>query len=148
MYLKTILESDSLENKRIFSLPNGSFEKIILNDEIFAFEQVDYTKRREECFIESHRKYVDFQMIVSGIEQMEYIDIDKLTIDTEYDGEKDLIVYKLEEKTSKFLLQKADVAIFFPEDAHIGQAMYNEESLIHKAVVKVPINFLYGTFRF
>ena len=50
----------------------------MITDNIFALEQVFYTKDRKECFIESHKKYIDFQLILSGNEQMEYIDIDKL----------------------------------------------------------------------
>lgn len=138
-YFKQALDSNSEVNKRIFSLPAGSFEKVPLTDGIFALEQVFYTKDREECFIESHKKYIDFQLVLQGTEEMEYIDIDKLSVDKSYDDSKDLITYKLVDNTSKFVLQKADLAIFFPDDGHIGLPMHKEKSLVYKTVIKLPI---------
>ncbi len=138
-YFKQALDITSDIHKRIFNLPVGSFEKMTLTDDVFALEQVFYTKKREECFIESHQKYIDFQLILEGTEEMEYIDIDKLNIDKPYHVLKDLITYKMVDNTSKFVLEKADLAIFFPDDAHIGLPMYKEKSLVYKTVIKLPI---------
>lgn len=138
-YFKGALDAQSEVHKRIFSLNAGAFEKVNITDNIFALEQVFYTKRREECFIESHRKYIDFQLILSGVEQMEYVDIDKLEIENSYDESKDLIIYKLTDETSKLLLQSGDLAIFFPDDAHIGLPMFQESKLVRKTVIKLPI---------
>lgn len=138
-YFKQAINSTSDIHKRIFNLPVGSFKKVMITDNIFALEQVFYTKDRKECFIESHRKYIDFQLILSGNEQMEYIDIDKLEVKNNYDEEKDLITYKLVDNTSKFLLQENDLAIFFPDDGHIGLPKYKESELVYKTVIKFPI---------
>jgi len=138
-YFKQAIDKNSDIHKRIFNLPVGSFEKIIITDDIFALEQVFYTKDRQECFIESHKKYIDFQLILSGNEQMEYVDIDKLEIENKYDQEKDLITYKLAYNTSKFLLQKNDLAIFFSDDAHIGLPKYEKSELVYKTVIKLPV---------
>jgi YhcH/YjgK/YiaL family protein len=138
-YFKAALDAKSEVHKRIFSLNAGAFEKLQITENIFALEQAFYTKEREECFIESHRKYIDFQLILSGNEQMEYIDIDKLEIKNVYDAHKDLITYKLAQNTSKFLLQSGDLAIFFPDDAHIGLPKYEDSELVHKTVIKLPI---------
>lgn len=137
-YFKEAINKNSDTHKRIFSLPVGSFEKVKITEDIFALEQVFYTKERESCFIESHKKYIDFQLILSGNEQMEYIDIDKLKIKNFYDEKKDLITYKLVDNTSKFLLQANDLAIFFPDDAHIGLPMYINSELVYKTVIKFP----------
>jgi len=139
-YFKQAIHKESAVHKRIFNLPVDSFEKVNLTEEIFALEQVFYTKDREECFIESHRKYIDFQLVLSGSEQMEYIDIDKLEIDKDYDEQKDLITYKLIDNTSKFLLQENDLAIFFPDDAHIGLPKYQDSELVYKTVIKLPVD--------
>ena len=138
-YFKDAIDKNTSINKRIFNLPHGSFEKVNISDEIFALEQVFYTKDRKDCFIESHKKYIDFQLILSGNEQMEYVDIEKLTIENEYDEEKDLITYKLVDNTSKFLLQEKDLAIFLPDDAHIGLPKYKESELCYKTVIKLPV---------
>ena len=138
-YFKQSLTKDSEINKRIFSLPIGAFEKVEIADDIFALEQVAYTKKREDCYIEAHNKYIDFQLILSGNEQMEYIDIDKLEIDKPYDEKKDKKTYKLVDNTSKFLLQKEDLAIFFPDDGHVGRPKYEKIEIVHKTVIKFPI---------
>lgn len=138
-YFKQAIDENSEVHKRIFSLPVGSFEKVNITNDIFALEQVFNTKYREDCFIESHKKYIDFQLILSGNEQMEYVDIDKLEVDQSYDEQKDLITYKLLDNTSKFLLQDNDLAIFFPDDAHIGLPKYKESELVYKTVIKFPI---------
>lgn len=127
-------------HKRIFNLKEGSFERIDLTEDIFALEQVFITKDREECFIESHKKYIDFQLVLSGNEQMEYVDIEKLEIASAYNIEKDLTTYKLVSNTSKFLLQKEDLAIFFPEDGHIGLPKFEKSELVYKTVIKLPID--------
>lgn len=137
-YFKAAFDTKSEVHKRIFSLGAGAFEKVQITNDIFALEQVFYTKNREECFIESHRKYIDFQLILSGNEQMEYVDIDKLEVENEYDEKKDLITYKLTDKTSKFLLESEGLAIFFSDDAHIGLPMFQESELVHKTVIKLP----------
>lgn len=138
-YLKESLNDNTSINKRLVNLEVGSFKKDITIQECIVFHQSAITKKRYECFIESHKKFVDFQLIVNGSEQMEYVDIDKLKKKEMYNPDKDLIIYDDYEHTSKFLLQKSDIAIFFPDDAHIGQSMYIKESLINKVVVKVPV---------
>ena len=126
--------------KRIFNSPVGTFEKIAISENIFTLEQVFYTKDRENCFIESHKNYIDFQLIIQGNEQMEYIDIDKIEVQNEYDEKKDLITYKLVDNTSKILLQDNDLAIFFPDDAHIGLPKFKTSELVYKTVIKLPIS--------
>ncbi len=140
-YFQEALNNSSKIHNRIKSLPIGSFEKVILTKDIYALEQVFYTKNREECFIESHKKYIDFQLVISGNEQMEYIDINKLETKRYYNKQKDLITYKLVDNTSKFLLQEKDLAIFFPDDGHIGCPKYNEVEVVYKTVVKFPMEF-------
>jgi len=137
-YFLQALDVNSFIHKRIFDLPINSFEKIYISDEIFALEQVFYTKDREKCFIESHKEYIDFQLILLGQEQMEYIDIDKLMVDEKYDNIKDLVTYNMVDNTSKFLLEAQDLAIFFPDDAHIGLPKYKEQTKVYKTVIKLP----------
>ena len=141
-YLKKALDESSDVSKHLHALPLGTFEKHTLEDGVFAFLQVAHTKSLETCFIESHKKYVDFQLLVAGSEEMGYIDIDKLQIDTPYNKSTDLITYKMQKNFSKFVLEPQDLAVFFPEDGHIGLAKYKTESLIRKVVVKVPVELM------
>lgn len=139
-YFNEALDVNSKVHQRIFNLPVGAFEKVDITEDIFALEQVFYTKNRDECFIESHKKYIDFQLVLSGNEQMEYIDIDKLEVKTAYDEEKDLIIYKQINNTSKLLLQSGDLSIFFPDDAHMGLPKFEKSELVYKTVIKLPVD--------
>jgi len=138
-YFEKAIDKNSSINNRIMNLPVDSFNKIEIDDNIFALEQGFNTKNREECFIESHKDYIDFQLVLYGNEQMEYCDIDKLKIKKDYDFDKDLTIYHLSDDTSKFLLQKNDLAIFFPEDGHIGQSKFKEIEIVYKTVIKFPV---------
>ena len=144
-YLKKALDESSDVSKHLHALPLGTFEKHTLEDGVFAFLQVAHTQNIETCFIESHKKYVDFQLLVAGSEEMGYIDVDKLEVDVPYDEAKDLITYAMQENFSKFVLEAQDMAVFFPEDGHIGLAQYKTKSLIRKVVVKVPVKLLTDT---
>lgn len=146
-YFTQCLMTDSIENRRINQLKVGAFDKYYLTSDIFAIEQVFITKNRDECFIESHKEYIDFQMVINGNEQMEYTDINKLSTSNLYDKDKDLTIYNMSENMSKILLSKGDIAIFFPDDAHIGLPMYKQEELVRKTVIKLPIKYLKRGFK-
>lgn len=139
-YLVAALTNKNEVSERLKKLPEGSFEKVDLDKSIFALEQVFYTKDRTECFFESHQKYIDFQLIVEGVEQMEMTNSSLLTKTNEYNHEKDLISYKFTDNASKLLMKPGDIAIFFPKDAHMGLGKYHQPSLVRKTVVKYPID--------
>ncbi len=139
-YLQSVNKTDSEDRKRIFDLPIGSFEKYDLGSGIFALEQSYMTKDRSECFWETHRKYIDIQVHLDGIEQMEHVDFSKLKVKFDYDETKDLIVYEDIEISNKIVMQASDIAIYFPNDAHMGLPMYeNQSSRIFKTVIKFPV---------
>lgn len=140
-YLKKALDPESSIHKRIMNYSVGSFEKVNISENIFALEQVFTSKDSKDCFIESHKEHIDFQLVISGIEQMEYIDIDKLDVKNPYNALLDLIVYKPCDITSKIVLQKGDLAVYFPDDGHIGMPKYKKAGLVYKTVVKLPIKY-------
>ncbi|WP_420316818.1 YhcH/YjgK/YiaL family protein [Ekhidna sp.] len=142
-YLSEALSENSTIRKRIFSRHLGAFEKVALTEDIFALEQVFETKNRDNCFWESHLKYVDFQLNLSGVEQMEFCDIQKMSILEQYDTQKDLIIYRDLEWSNKFIMQAGDLAVYYPEDAHMGLPWYERKKCkVYKTVVKVPLNLL------
>lgn len=138
-YFQQALNKESDVHNRIQNLPLGAFEKVELSDGIFAIEQKFNSKDRSECFLESHIKYIDIQLIVTGEELMECCDINKCTVKDKYDGEKDLITYKDFNKMNKILLQSGDFAIYYPQDIHLGCQMVKTPTLCTKTVIKMPI---------
>lgn len=140
-YLEKASRLSTAENLRLMSYPVGAFEKIQLTGGCFALEQVYKGRERTECFFESHRSYIDLQFIVCGEEFIELVDIG-LTPFAPYDIEKDLLKYGLLPNvfSSKIILRKNDIGIFYPEDVHMPCLKKTDsESFIVKTVVKVPV---------
>lgn len=138
-YLTKVLDKRTEENKRLNSYDLNVFEKIDLDKNNFALEQTYFSKDREKCFFESHRKNIDVQFILEGEEIIEVDNIQNLNVNFEYDESMDLIKYDDSSFSSSIKLKKGDIAIFFPDDAHMPGIKINESKKIIKTVVKVRI---------
>lgn len=138
-YLEKVLQAGTEENKRLLSLPLDAFEKEDLNSSNFALEQIYNSKERARCFFESHKQYIDVQFILDGEEIIEVVDVNNLQINFKYNEEIDLIKYKDTSSASQIKLRKGDVAVFFPEDAHMPCLQMDESVKIVKTVVKVAV---------
>lgn len=138
-YLDKVLKEGSIENERLVSLSLNAFEKVDLDENNFGLEQVYLSKQREQCFFESHQQYIDVQFILEGEEIIEVCDSSLLEISTPYNKEMDLIKYKDIKQSSCVRLSKGDVAIFYPEDAHMPCVCIDNCVKIIKTVVKVRV---------
>ncbi|NID07993.1 DUF386 family protein [Helicobacter pylori] len=145
-YLKEVMQKGSGANQRVLNLdPNTEFQTP-LGHGIFSIEQsycLEHARESEKGFFESHRQYVDFQLIIKGVEGAKVADINRAVIKTPYDEKRDLIVYEPVSEASFLRLNAGMLAIFLESDAHAlrfyGESFekYREEP-ISKAVVKVP----------
>lgn len=71
---------------------------------------------------ESHRKKIDFQLVVSGTEGFALLDHESSTISEPYNEKKDVTHYKyVIEKTHFFDVKGGNFVIFFPSDWHIAK---------------------------
>jgi len=139
-YVADLLDSNSTAFKRLGKIPAGVTERVDLEGGSFALEQVYYAKPRPDVFLESHRKYIDVQVIVAGIERMEVSDINRLTVSQAYLEERDLIKYTDTIATSHLRMEPGNVAIFFPVDGHLSTLLPEAGAvLVRKSVVKVPV---------
>ncbi len=138
-YLEEVSKEATKENRRLLSLHVNVFEKVNLDEENFALEQVYYSKEREECFFESHRQYIDVQFILEGEEIIEVANTNALTETFSYDKNMDLIKYNDTLNASSILLSKGDVAIFYPQDAHMPCLKVSQNQKVLKTVVKVKV---------
>lgn len=138
-YLVKVLDESTEENKRLNSYDLNVFEKIDLDENNFALEQTYFSKDRDKCFFESHRKNIDVQFILEGEEIMEIDNIKNLNVTFQYDENMDLIKYGDSNFSSSIKLKKGDIAIFFPDDAHMPGIKINESKKIIKTVVKVTV---------
>lgn len=129
-----LLESGELESRQ-----DGRYE--FEGDELYCLVLHYPTKPLDEGRLETHRKYIDVQYMVSGAELMGYTPLsDKLEVAEEYDPEKDFIFYEAPEEMSIIDLRERMFAVLFPDDAHMpGRHMDTPED-VFKIVFKVRVD--------
>lgn len=97
------------------------------------------TKDISECHFESHKKYVDIQIMVEGAELMDLTDISRMNIKQDYNSETDFMLWNEPERFTRTTLQKGDYIIIYPETAHRGAIKMEKNSNVLKIVGKVKI---------
>ena len=140
-YLTQAVTSNTDINTRILSMDCDQYEKIEITSDIFAIEQSYNTKKPEDSLFESHIKYIDIQLLISGEEVIEVVHTDLLKIDSEYNEENDYSLYEVGPDSSKIIMKKGDFSILFPVDGHMpGMQIGKEPQQVFKTVVKVPFS--------
>lgn len=138
-YLDEVTRSGSEANKRATSVPVGESQRIELGDGIFALEQAYNTKARTDGKWESHRKFIDVQVILVGVEIMEVCEISRLKQTQDLTPGKDMIFYGDTIEGSAIRLNSGEAAILFPPDGHKPGIRVDQPTLVRKVVVKVPV---------
>lgn len=127
-YAKSFVPSQVKDGS--YTLANG----VIANVMTYTTKPVEFT-----CF-ETHRKYIDVQVIIYGDEIMAVDDIQKMinTVCAEYDDKNDVTLYDYNGGTI-CVLKSGNVITLKPEDAHRGAIKTSNPRLTRKIVFKVPI---------
>lgn len=111
--------------------------------EIYAIVSTYQTRMQEQCILETHRKYVDIQTLLSGRERIEAQPGEGLVIETAYDETKDVEFYKHTPGQTHIEMRPGTFALFFSQDAHMPGLMMSEEpELVKKVVVKIKADLL------
>ncbi len=118
------------------ALTKGKYE--IDGTDIFAivneYDTIDITGEQ----MESHKKYIDIQYMVSGEEQIGHDFLVSQTPSKAYDTEKDFMLFA--EKPSFFTrLAQGTFAIFFPTDLHMPNLKVDASIPVKKIVIKVSV---------
>ncbi len=109
----------------------------IEGDRMYALVQQYTTKPREQGRWEAHRRYIDVQYVVAGIETMGRSDLTRLTVTDPYSAGKDCVLLAGD---GDFLTARAGTFIvFFPEDAHMPCLDSGAPAQVRKVVVKVAV---------
>ena len=109
-------------------------------DEGFFYNVIEYdTTGDTDKPYESHRKYVDIQMLIAGEELMQVVDINRLQIAVQYNSLIDCTLYKPIENPASILLRPNSVLVLYPKDAHRTISFNGHLSQIKKIVGKVRI---------
>lgn len=114
-------------------------KKQIVNENFYYTIQSYMTKPSNECKLESHRKYVDIQIIILGNEAMDIADISRLHIQDVYDEERDIMFWKEPKRMARTTLREGDTIVLYPENAHRGAVSVADSEKVIKIVGKVKI---------
>lgn len=113
-------------------------------DDLFAGVSSYNTKARNAAKLETHRKYVDIQVLISGSEIFEVFQKQELTVSEPYNPEKDAEFYQVPaEPCAQITMNPGQFIVFFPEDAHMPCLMTgNMPGPVKKVVIKLAADLL------
>jgi YhcH/YjgK/YiaL family protein len=125
------LQSDDLRHA-------GPGRHELKGSDVYALIQSYNTIPHELGKWEAHRRYIDVQYMVSGVEAIGHADLDSLTVTEPYDADKDVLF--LSGRGDVFTISDGMFALFFPHDAHMPKLTIDKPDLVHKIVIKVRVD--------
>lgn len=112
--------------------------KYLIDEEnVFANVQQYVTKSSNENKWETHRKYIDVQLIISGNENIGYAPFDTLTLVDDFKAENDIAFYEGPKNYTDITLSEGMFAIFYPEEGHLPCCITETASTVKKIVFKI-----------
>jgi biofilm protein TabA len=119
-------------------------KRLIQGEVLYAGVDCYETKSRDTAKLETHRKYVDIQVLLSGTETIEIFPKKALTVNQPYNPEKDAEFYQVPAKSpATVTLTPGQFLVFFPEDAHMPCLMTGSSPQpVKKVVIKVAVDLL------
>ena len=139
LYIEKLQNKNSNEYKSISNTKVDECNKIVLDENCFVLEQSYITRDKKDCLYESHKKYIDIQYMFEGDEIMEVKNVNNLEISKEYDETLDYAKYFQSKESSSLLIKESEMAIFYPNDAHMPCIKIDENKKIIKAVFKIAV---------
>ena len=123
-----------LQRPDLKTLPVDKYE--IDGERVYATVVKDFGRKKGDARLETHREYIDIQLVLAGTDTMGWKPLQACTTPAgAYDQDVDLQFY-LDPPDAWLATGSGNFAIFFPEDAHMP--MVSPEQL-HKIVVKVAV---------
>lgn len=139
---KKIIQSrvdEALKYLRDLKITKADIGKHIVDQNFFFIVQEYVTKLESEFKLESHREYIDIQLIVNGCEAMDLSDISRLNILEEYSAVNDVLLWEAPERMMRVTLKKGDYIILYPENAHRGAVRLGKEEKVLKIIGKIRL---------
>lgn len=114
--------------------------KYWVNKDVFCNVETYVTTDKESKRYESHKHYIDVQLVIAGCEIISVRNVDGLTICETYDCNRDISFYLGDNDGEDVLLESGDAIILGPEDGHMdGIYAYGKRNdYVKKAVFKIP----------
>ena len=120
-------------------LSDGTYE--IDGKRVFAMIQSYRTKQQtQEMMFEAHKKYIDLQYIVNGIEKIRWAKLDKVDlVEERYSSGGDIAFYE-GNVMFDFTLTKGTFLLLYPEDAHLPGLSVQKDINVRKIVFKIQVD--------
>lgn len=110
-------------------------------NEGFFYNVIEYDTTEEvDKPFESHRRYVDIQLLIAGEEVMQVADVSRLQASVLYDSNKDCSLYKSIRFSASILLRPNSVMVLYPKDAHRSIAYMGKTCKVKKIVGKLRLS--------
>lgn len=103
---------------------------------IYALVQEYDTKLKEEGKWEAHRRYIDLQYVVKGVEGIGYANINHIQQGI-YDDSKDFL--PLQGEGDLVTVHSGSFVLLFPEDAHMPGMAIGASACVKKIVLKISL---------
>ncbi len=148
---------DTIDNTRLYIGLHAGFAKAfeILTDKTLAKKQdgkysvdgdkIYYTIQRyttkplNEGNLEAHRKYIDIQFLLEGVEILGYAPLKGLTTAEVYNPQKDIAFFNTPKEITKVKLEPGLFCILFPDDAHLPCRQLAGPAEVRKVIIKIQI---------
>jgi biofilm protein TabA len=139
-YVEELFRPGSPAHARVKAIAAGDTVKTDLAGGAYVIEQAYETRLRADGFFESHRRFIDVQVVFEGEEAMEVADIARMTVKQPYNEKRDLIIYEDSTESSLLRVHAGQAAVFFPNDVHMPTLRVRAAGVnVRKCVVKVPV---------
>jgi len=129
----------------LLSLDADAEEKrhALQGDDIYAAIESYDTQLPSSKLPEAHRRYVDIQVLLAGVERIAWQPVDGLTVAKPYVQERDIAFFDRPDSPGTMLdLEPGLFAVFFPCDAHTPGLQIDGPCRVKKAVVKIAVGLL------
>lgn len=121
------------------NLDDGTYE--IDGKRVFANVQSYRTKHQTvDMMFEAHKKYIDLQYIVNGIEKIRWANLDKVDlVEEKYSQGGDIAFYE-GDAMFDFVLTKGSFLLLYPSDAHLPGLSAEKDVNVRKIVFKIQVD--------
>lgn len=126
-----------LEDWKPLDLEPGRYD--IAGDDAYVMLQRYRTAAEHEKKWESHRRYLDIQILLRGREHMGWSEIGALTVSEPYRDDKDVALYLPPADPTPVFVREGSFCVFYPRDGHQPGWHRGEPADVVKAVVKVRL---------
>ncbi len=121
---------------------NVEYGKHILDDSNFVNIETYATKTIENAKYESHDKYIDIQILLTGNEKIGVADRSCLSVAEPYDENRDITFYSDPVDTNNTVsLNGSNFVMLYPHEAHAPQIAsdYKTSGQVIKVVAKIKV---------